>query len=76
MAGRFAIVRVLVIGAGGVGAAAAAVAARRGFLERMILADIEPGRARAAADQTGDELAPTSSSTATAYGAPHGIQDR
>jgi saccharopine dehydrogenase (NAD+, L-lysine forming) len=55
MAGRFAIVRVLVIGAGGVGAAAAAVAARRDFFERMILADVEPGRARAAADQTGDE---------------------
>ena len=55
MAGRFAIVRVLVIGAGGVGAAAAAVAARRNFFERMILADVEPGRARAAVDQTGDE---------------------
>jgi saccharopine dehydrogenase (NAD+, L-lysine forming) len=55
MAGRFAIVRVLVIGAGGVGAAAAAVAARRDFFERMILADVEPGRARAAADRTGDE---------------------
>ena len=46
--------RVLVIGAGGVGAAAAAVAARRDFFERMTLADVDANRAQAAADRTGD----------------------
>ena len=54
MAGRFALVRVLVIGAGGVGAAAATVAARRGFFERMLLADVDPARAQAAVDRAGD----------------------
>jgi saccharopine dehydrogenase-like NADP-dependent oxidoreductase len=43
-----------VIGAGGVGAAAASVAARRDFFERMVLADVDAGRARAAADRTND----------------------
>jgi saccharopine dehydrogenase (NAD+, L-lysine forming) len=47
-------VRVLVVGAGGVGAAAASVAARRDFFERMVLADVDANRARAAADRTGD----------------------
>jgi saccharopine dehydrogenase-like NADP-dependent oxidoreductase len=47
-------VRILVIGAGGVGAAAAAVAARRDFFERMVLADVVAGRSRAAVDRTGD----------------------
>jgi saccharopine dehydrogenase (NAD+, L-lysine forming) len=47
-------VRVLVIGAGGVGAAAAAVAQRRGFFERLVLADVDPSRAQAAAERTGD----------------------
>ncbi len=46
--------RILVIGAGGVGAAAATVAARRDFFERMVLADVDGGRARAAVDRTGD----------------------
>ncbi len=46
--------RVLVIGAGGVGAAVAAVAKRRDFFERMILVDVDPARAQAAADRTGD----------------------
>ncbi len=46
--------RVLVIGAGGVGAAAASVAARRDFFERMVIADVDPNRARAAVDRTGD----------------------
>jgi saccharopine dehydrogenase (NAD+, L-lysine forming) len=47
-------VRVLVIGAGGVGAAAASVAARRDFFERIVLADVDANRAQAAADRTGD----------------------
>jgi saccharopine dehydrogenase-like NADP-dependent oxidoreductase len=45
--------RVLVVGAGGVGAAAAAVAARRGFFERFVLADIDAGRAEQAAAPLG-----------------------
>ena len=45
--------RVLVVGAGGVGAAAAAVAARRGFFERFVLADIDAGRAERAAAPLG-----------------------
>ncbi len=36
--------RVAVIGAGGVGAAAATVAQRRSFFERIVLADLDPGR--------------------------------
>ena len=40
--------RILVIGAGGVGSAVAAIARRRDFFERMVLADLSPDRARAA----------------------------
>ena len=40
--------RILVLGAGGVGAATAAIARRRGFFDRMVLADLDPARARAA----------------------------
>jgi saccharopine dehydrogenase-like NADP-dependent oxidoreductase len=54
IAGRFALVRILVIGAGGVGAAVASVAQRRGFFERLVLADVEASRAEAAAARTGD----------------------
>lgn len=36
--------KILVVGTGGVGAAVAAVAARRGFFERMTLADLDPAR--------------------------------
>ncbi|HEY7795432.1 MAG TPA: saccharopine dehydrogenase C-terminal domain-containing protein [Gaiellaceae bacterium] len=46
--------RVICIGAGGVGAAVASVAARRGFLERMVLADVDAGRAQAAVDRVDD----------------------
>ena len=46
--------RVLVIGAGGVGAAVAAIARRRPFFEAMVLADLDGGRARAAAEHAGD----------------------
>ena len=46
--------RVLVIGAGGVGAAAASVAQRRDFFERLVLADVDTSRAQAAAERTGD----------------------
>ena len=38
--------RILVLGAGGVGAAAAAIARRRDFFDHMVLADLDPARAR------------------------------
>ncbi|MGZ8782398.1 MAG: saccharopine dehydrogenase NADP-binding domain-containing protein, partial [Gaiellaceae bacterium] len=46
--------RVLVVGAGGVGAAVAAVAQRRDFFERIVLADVDASRAQTAVDRTGD----------------------
>ena len=47
--------RILVVGAGGVGAAVAAVAQRRDFFERLVLADVDGSRAAAAAQRTGDD---------------------
>ena len=46
--------RVLVIGSGGVGAAVASVARRRGFFERMTFADVDHARAQAVVDREGD----------------------
>ena len=46
--------RILVIGAGGVGAAVASVAQRRDFFERLVLADVDAARAQTAVDGTGD----------------------
>ena len=46
--------RVLLVGAGGVGSAAAAIAARREFFEHMVVADYDLDRARRAAGGTGD----------------------
>ncbi len=46
--------RILVVGAGGVGSAFARIARRRRFFESCVLADLDPGRARAAAESTGD----------------------
>jgi len=43
-------VRILVVGAGGVGSAVAAVAARRSFFEHMTLADLDLARAHRAVD--------------------------
>jgi saccharopine dehydrogenase-like NADP-dependent oxidoreductase len=40
--------RILVVGAGGVGAAVAAIAARREYFDRMVLADVDVARAEAA----------------------------
>ncbi|MEU1277952.1 saccharopine dehydrogenase C-terminal domain-containing protein [Streptomyces sp. NPDC005805] len=40
--------RILLIGAGGVGTAVTRIAARRGFFERMVVADYDPARAEAA----------------------------
>ncbi len=46
--------RVVVIGAGGVGAAVASIATRRDCFERIVFADVDEGRARAAAERDGD----------------------
>jgi saccharopine dehydrogenase (NAD+, L-lysine forming) len=46
--------RLLILGAGGVGSAVAKIAARRPFLEHVLLADHDLGRARRAAAATGD----------------------
>ncbi len=47
--------RVLILGAGGVGAAAAAVAARRERFEAVWLADVVEDKARSAAESTGSD---------------------
>ncbi|MDQ6875589.1 MAG: saccharopine dehydrogenase NADP-binding domain-containing protein [Actinomycetota bacterium] len=47
--------RLVVLGAGGVGGAVAAVAARRPFLEAVVLADYDLDRARRAVDRTADD---------------------
>jgi saccharopine dehydrogenase-like NADP-dependent oxidoreductase len=49
--------RILVVGAGGVGSAAAAIAARRSFFEHMTLADVDEDRARRAVAGLGDRFA-------------------
>jgi saccharopine dehydrogenase-like NADP-dependent oxidoreductase len=46
-------VRILVVGAGGVGSAVAAIARRRDFFETLVLADLDRGRAQAALDRVG-----------------------
>ncbi|MGZ4478999.1 MAG: saccharopine dehydrogenase family protein [Nocardioidaceae bacterium] len=45
--------RILLVGAGGVGAAFAAIAARRGFFEPLVIADYDVARAERAADVDG-----------------------
>ena len=51
---RIPAMKILVIGSGGVGAAIAAIAKRRDFFSSMIMADIDEGRAKGAAERTGD----------------------
>jgi saccharopine dehydrogenase (NAD+, L-lysine forming) len=46
--------RILVVGAGGVGSAVAGIAARRDFFEHMVIADYAGDRARSAASRVGD----------------------
>jgi saccharopine dehydrogenase-like NADP-dependent oxidoreductase len=46
--------KIVVVGTGGVGAAVAAVATRRTFFERMILADLDLSRPRAVVESLGD----------------------
>jgi saccharopine dehydrogenase-like NADP-dependent oxidoreductase len=47
--------RILVVGTGGVGEAIAAIARRRDFFERMVLADVDRGRAQRVVDRLGDD---------------------
>ncbi len=47
--------RVLILGAGGVGSAAARIAARRPFATRVVVADYDRARAEAAVSATGDD---------------------
>jgi saccharopine dehydrogenase (NAD+, L-lysine forming) len=47
--------RVVVIGAGGVGTAVTAIAARRGFVESMVVADYDLARAERAVAATGSD---------------------
>jgi saccharopine dehydrogenase-like NADP-dependent oxidoreductase len=54
-AGSVPAMRILVVGAGGVGVAAAAIARHRPFFERLVLADVDPGRAQRAAARLGDD---------------------
>ena len=46
--------RILVVGSGGVGSAFTMIARRRDFFEAVVLADLDGGRATAAAERTGD----------------------
>ncbi|MFC5927606.1 saccharopine dehydrogenase family protein [Micromonospora vulcania] len=48
--------RVLLVGAGGVGSAAVAIAARRSFFETMVVADRDPGRAERAVAEYDDRF--------------------
>jgi len=47
-------VKILVVGTGGVGAAAAAVAQKRDFFDRMTFADLDPARPQALVDRLDD----------------------
>ena len=46
--------RILVIGAGGVGSAAVPILARRAFFDHVVVADFDPDRARRAVDRAAD----------------------
>ncbi|MFF3867033.1 saccharopine dehydrogenase family protein [Micromonospora sp. NPDC001898] len=48
--------RILLVGAGGVGSAAVAIAARRTFFDTMVVADADPARAARAVDGHGDRF--------------------
>lgn len=47
--------RILIVGAGGVGSTAARIAVRRGFFEKLVLADYDPKRPQAIVDELGDD---------------------
>ncbi len=46
--------RILIIGAGGVGSAAARIAVRRDFFDALVIADYDPARPQALVDELGD----------------------
>ncbi|MFM8561801.1 MAG: saccharopine dehydrogenase family protein [Solirubrobacterales bacterium] len=46
--------RILIVGAGGVGSAAAAIARHRDFFDKLLITDLDEGRARAAVEDLGD----------------------
>lgn len=46
--------RILVVGTGGVGSAFAAIAQRRNFFERVVLADLDPARPQSVVDRLGE----------------------
>jgi saccharopine dehydrogenase (NAD+, L-lysine-forming) len=48
------VMKILLVGAGGVGGAITGIAARRPFFEAMVVADYDEGRAQRAAERTGD----------------------
>ncbi|MBO4210562.1 saccharopine dehydrogenase family protein [Micromonospora echinofusca] len=50
--------RILLVGAGGVGSAAVAIAARRAFFDTMVVADYDLDRARRAVGDHGDRFVP------------------
>ncbi|HYH93545.1 MAG TPA: saccharopine dehydrogenase C-terminal domain-containing protein [Candidatus Saccharimonadales bacterium] len=47
--------RILVVGAGGVGSAVAPIAARRDFFEHLVIADYDPSRAQRVVDRLGGD---------------------
>jgi saccharopine dehydrogenase (NAD+, L-lysine forming) len=54
MSATGATMKILVVGSGGVGSAFAMIARRRSFFAGVVLADLDDGRARRAAEATGD----------------------
>jgi saccharopine dehydrogenase (NAD+, L-lysine forming) len=61
--------RVLLLGAGGVGGAIARIAARRPFIESLVVADIDPARAGRAAQAAGSDRITSASVDAADVGA-------
>jgi saccharopine dehydrogenase-like NADP-dependent oxidoreductase len=61
--------RILLVGAGGVGAAATAIAARRSFFEVFVVADYDPARAGKAVARLGDDRFVAAQVDASAAGA-------
>ena len=47
--------RILIVGAGGVGSAAAAIARRRDFFDKLVITDLDEARARASIEDLGDD---------------------
>jgi saccharopine dehydrogenase (NAD+, L-lysine-forming) len=71
--------RILIIGAGGVGSAAARIAVRRPFFDALVVADYDPARPQALVDELGDprlvaaEIDASSSSAVAAVVREHAI---